>query len=482
MKFNQYSWNLYKTSQEGKEAMSFFANADGYTLFHKFCPHSAFVSEGIYNDWLENLYCYGVSEYERPMSISDAKEIFKSLLASGIMIEGEEWLPRNYFKKVLDFIQPMSYALSKSAPEYFFPYLFLCHIFELNKIADTFNIDLPAIPRRTDYKGRCMYYWNLCEVLYNFRIEQGLSYSELWAFLYDYALHFVSDDRSDCLPKPAQAWLIGGRLYPKDRQLAKKFWQSSPETKKGDILVHYETAPVSAITCIEIAQTDGVIDPLFHYYANTYIGDRIDIPHISLKELKANAQFCNNPLVRKNFRDVNGQPITSDDYTELLRIIKTRGFDIGVLPKLFIPQISQDITINHERDVETKLLEPLLNSMGWFENTDFVRQLPIKAGRGHVVYPDYALHYINKEKEGKASVLIEAKLYMKSNRDIEEAFLQARSYARLLLSQIIVLCDRYCLLVYKSNDGVFDRSRYEKYYWGDLKRVELFNKLKKDLS
>ena len=67
-------------------------------------------------------------------------------------------------------------------------------------------------------------------------------------------------------------------------------------------------------------------------------------------------------------------------------------------------------------------------------------------------------------------------------RDIEEAFLQARSYARLLLSQIIVLCDRYCLLVYKSNDGVFDRSRYEKYYWGDLKRVELFNKLKKDLS
>ena len=111
----------------------------------------------------------------------------------------------------------------------------------------------------------------------------------------------------------------------------------------------------------------------------------------------------------------------------------------------------------------------------------FTRQLPIKAGRGHVVYPDYALHYINKEKEGKASVLIDAKLYMKSNRDIEEAFLQARSYARLLLSQTIVLCDKYCLMVYKSEGGVFDRDRYEKYYWGDLQKAELFNKLKKEL-
>lgn len=70
---------------------------------------------------------------------------------------------------------------------------------------------------------------------------------------------------------------------------------------------------------------------------------------------------------------------------------------------------------------------------------------------------------------------------MKSNRDIEEAFLQARSYARLLLSQTIVLCDKYCLMVYKSEGGVFDRDRYEKYYWGDLQKAELFNKLKKEL-
>ena len=66
------------------------------------------------------------------------------------------------------------------------------------------------------------------------------------------------------------------------------------DTKKGDILIHYETAPVSAITCLWIAQVEGVIDPFFHYYSNTYIGDRIEIPHISLNELKTDGYFSNH--------------------------------------------------------------------------------------------------------------------------------------------------------------------------------------------
>lgn len=482
MKFNQYTWNLYKSSQEGKEMINFFASTDGCTLFNKYCPQSYFVSECVYNDWLENLYCYGISEYEYPTSLSEAKGMFESLIFNGIMVEGKEWLPRNDFKRVLDFIQPMSYVLSRFAPEYFFPYLFLCRIFELNKIADTFNIDLPTTPMRSNYKGRCMYYWNLCEVMYKFRIENELTSYELWAFLYDYALHYIDSGNDTELPQPSQAWLIGGKLTSKDYQASQMFWQSNPETKKGDILVRYETAPISAITCIETALTDGVIDPLFHYYANTYIGNRIEIPHISLKELKENSTFKNHALVRKNFQGVNGQLLTSNDYTALLRIIEIKGFDIKNLPQLFDPQIPGNTTINHERDVETELLEPLLNLMGWYENTDYIRQLPIQVGRGHNVYPDYALHYNNNHNEEKAKVLIEAKLYMKLNQDIEKAFLQARSYARLLLSKVIVLCDKYCLMVYTNNSGIFDRNKYEKYYWCDLEKADVFNKLKKDLS
>ena len=98
--------------------------------------------------------------------------------------------------------------------------------------------------------------------------------------------------------------------------------------------------------------------------------------------------------------------MSSEDYSELLRMIKAKGFDTDTLPKLYTPTLPKNVSIEIERDVEQQLLEPLLNSMEWYENKDFIRQLPIHAGRGHRVFPDYALHYDNKPDYERAKVLI----------------------------------------------------------------------------
>ena len=173
--------------------------------------------------------------------------------------------------------------------------------------------------------------------------------------------------------------------------------------------------------------------------------------------------------------------MSSEDYSELLRMIKAKGSDTETLPKLYAPSLPQNVSIDIEWDVEQQLLEPLLNSMGWYENKDFIRQLPIHAGRGHRIFPDYALHYDNKPDEEKAKVLIEAKFYMKNNQEIEDAFLQARSYACLLESAVIVLCDKQCLIVYEKKQS-FDRDRYKKYDWGELENPDVFNELKNKLN
>lgn len=81
----------------------------------------------------------------------------------------------------------------------------------------------------------------------------------------------------------------------------------------------------------------------------------------------------------------------------------------------------------------------------------------------------------------KAKILIEAKYKMKSNAEIEEAFKQARSYANLLESSVIILCDKQMLLVYAKKES-FDRNNYKKIYWEDLKNPDVFNDLKKVLS
>ena len=171
----------------------------------------------------------------------------------------------------------------------------------------------------------------------------------------------------------------------------------------------------------------------------------------------------------------------SEDFSELLRMINAKGYDTDILPKLYAPTMPENVNIKEERDVELQLLEPLLNSMGWYENKDFIRQLPIHAGRGHRIFPDYALHYENKPDEEKSKVLIEAKLFMKNNQEVDEAFLQARSYACLLESTVIVLCDKQCLIVYEKKQS-FDRDSYKKYYWGELENPDLFKELKNKLN
>ena len=60
-------------------------------------------------------------------------------------------------------------------------------------------------------------------------------------------------------------------------------------------------------------------------------------------------------------------------------------------------------------------------------------------------------------------------------------FLQARSYACLLESTIIVLCDKQCLIVYEKKQS-FDRDSYKKYYWEELDNPDVFNELKNRLN
>lgn len=490
MKFNQYTWNLYKQSSDGQKAILSFSDSDRdewikeELLFEKYNPRlkDSFDAELICNI-LEDFWCCKVSDYENIElpTLEKAGIIYEEIVSTGLRIEDSEILKTGDFDRMLEFVPFLTMELNLLLGDYFFPYLYIDRFYELKKLADYFDIELPPIPKKSDYKARCMYYWELCKVFYQFRIENNLTPDEFSAFMYDYAPNLLHTEEKGSIPHPSQAWFIGGLIKGYGEHWTVGFWQSNQETKKGDILIHYETSPISAITCLWIAQTDGVVDPFFHYYSNTYISGKMDIPHITLKELQVDKYFSKHPLIRKKFQGVNGWSMSSEDYTELFRMIKAKGFNTDMLPKLYAPTMPKNVNIEIERDVERQLLEPLLNSMGWYENKDFIRQLPIHVGRGHRIFPDYALHYDNKPNEEKAKVLIEAKFYMKNNQEIEEAFLQARSYAYLLESSVIVLCDKQCLIIYEKKQS-FDRDRYKKYYWGELETPDLFNELRNKLN
>lgn len=477
MKFNSYIFDLYKSSSHGKDVINSFTTEVGedcYDLTVKYNPLNKSFPKDSFNDMADSTFCYYTSELEKPVTIDEARANFQALINGGLRVDGDQYIYPKDYKLLTAAIAPISFAFYVSS-EFYFPYLFQYNFFSLKKTADLFELSLPIIPKKSDYKARCMYYMDLCELFYSFRIENNLSPVELCAFLYDFAPNMIAK-APNIIPKPTQAWFIGGLIDQIDKAQGCPFWQANAETKKGDILIHYETSPISAITQMWIAQTDGIIDPFFHYYSNAYIGDNIQIPHISLKELKADAYFSVHPLVRKSFQGVNGWSVSSEDYTNLLKIITEKsGKQPEYLPKLYTPNISLQVKVQNERDVESLLLEPLMQELG-IKPTDYIRQLSLQAGRGARIYPDYALFYKNKQGSESAKILIEAKLFMKSNRDVEDAFCQAVSYAKLLESSIVILCDKIALYIYEKNEG-YDRDRYTKHYWGDVQNPDVFRYL-----
>ncbi|WP_126679235.1 hypothetical protein [Prevotella koreensis] len=182
----------------------------------------------------------------------------------------------------------------------------------MKKIASKYDIELPEVPPRTKYFDRCMYYVKLCNILCEFANENKLTHAEMCAFLYDYEIKLIKEEMetetASCqqLPRPLQAWFLVGTYREGERNMTRGFWQGNSETKKGDVLVFYEKSPVKSINSVWRAQEAGVIDPFFLYYSNTYIGNKQEIPPISLEELRNDTYFKNHKLVHKQFQGGSG--------------------------------------------------------------------------------------------------------------------------------------------------------------------------------
>lgn len=428
--------------------------------------------ESFYND----LTSFTFSEI--PTTIEEAIDFYEGYTT---MVDS------SYKESVINNLQ-ITLNLYAICPKFFFPNLFVMNFIALQNFFDKYSLELPKIPSRTDWKGRCMYYMEISKIVYQFRIDNELSPAELCALMFEYAQGHV-DVQEESLPEPSQAWLIGGASGDGEKNANYRFWQANPDTKRGDILIHYEKYPIKAITAVWRAEENGIVDPLFYYYSNTYARHKIDVPHITLDELK-NDEFFRNPrspvakLINKNFQGVNGWTVSGEDYKHFLDLWKAKEFDTSKLPKLYAPELPDGVIIVHESDVSNQLLQPTLNSMGWKEGVDYKPEVHFKAGRGSAKRPDFCLHVTGEGDDLEAKVIFECKLYMKNGKEIEANFTQGRSYAKWGNAQVLVLCDKVQILVYERQNGSFDRNKFKKFYWKEVMggNPDKFNELKRLLS
>lgn len=515
------NWERYKNSVEGKEVIALFNHLtesvctaeEMLAIIKRFNP--TFAKNNSTKDDAGNVeaiaYFDKVIKENLPQNENEWKDFnhgdFFGWLTHCHAVEDENKnlfeAPQIGFKRLLGSNVFLSLALSKYMPEYFIPNLFVIQFVYFKKFVEKYEIDVPEIPQRSDYRGRWIYYIHICNAIVTFSVENDLQdFGELCAFLFDYELTNIKEEMEvehvKPMPKiPEQTWILVGNYGEGEKTMKEGVWQSNQLTSKGDIMLFYEKSPVKKLNAVWTALEDAFIDPFGPYYSYSIIGNKIEIPSeqaITYEDFKNSDYFKvenrgrEGNYVSKNFQDCSGWAVTSSDYKEIKRLLEAKGFDTSILPSLYEPKKLTGVDITLEADVSEKLLVPLLEEMGWKRGEDFKAEVEFPAGRGTTGHkmekrPDFCLHLTGKEKDLGAKVVIEVKLWMKNNEEIEANYFQGLSYAKWGNAQVLVLCDKNQIRVYERNKkGEFDQNKWTRFRWEEMENLEKYNKLKNMLD
>lgn len=346
------------------------------------------------------------------------------------------------------------------------------NFYKLVQIFELFEIPLPQIPGRLKYVERSNYYFELCRVLYDFRLQKGLTPTELCVFLYGFAPRFLENFLVSDLPEANRIYIVGATEGDVRNLLMKplpdsiiQYWQGNEEMLPGDIVLVYETTPFSRIGSVWRAVSPGFDDPFHYYPGKVYLSHPIKIPYLYFNALPHDPVWGKKPLVKAHMQGVNGKPVTCEEYEALKRMIKQRDprFDLNKLPNppLYSQFYREDLQT--EKDIEEMLLNPLLEKLGYNIKKEFVRQFPIRMGRGIRYYPDYALHASGKNGGEHADFIWEAKYRIPTKKQLLEDFGQAKSYAMRLGTNGVRLVSMEGIWVVAAEDH-FNFEKLKKYW------------------
>lgn len=500
MKFNKFVWELYMQSERGKKAIERFSNLTGDFI----------------EDWCRSVDCKFSDEdrdrFDMPGFTIHFPELFRDAI-SGMQFKNMDEANNYYTGKMIeegvpimmpdktgekaelarfsseevdgawyDYVAAVSLGLYQGKPDYFLPYNFRTQFNQVEEIHAEFDIPLPPVPGKGDKVGRSHYYAAINEAWQEFRVRYGLSPAEMCAFLYDFALEFITPLDASDLPTPSKVWLITGGSWDietADNADSKtvSVWGGNTAIRRGDILMLYLVSPRKTIDSIWRACSDGYVDPFFHYHGTLWICGQVKTVPVTFTELKQHPFLSTKPAVKAHFQGPSGKAaFTIEEYEAILEIMRQKGQDLSPLPRIPLNEQLPLLDLQNERDVEVQLIEPFLERLGYKE-TDWVRQMPVKMGRGERNYPDYAFGAKTGRGEESARMVLESKYQLSAHREFVDAFYQTKSYALRLQSRMMAMAAREGVWIFPPENGTFDLKKYIHKTWADMANPDGFHEI-----
>ena len=499
MQFNAFVWELYKESERGRgvlERWTRFQNTregEGFTnpFFEAQKVSDPQATETMNEDSATVIKT--AKDYASKFRINsseEALEIYEGMVHSNLPVLWPNGPDEDDTPDILDaegiadLIYPISLGFYHAHPDYFIPYSFTTQFDLLRRISEQFDLPLPPVPGKRDKVGRALLYGYINEAFHEFRKSYGLSVIEMCAFLYDFTFPFVvADDKSE-LPAPSKVWpVIAGAYDSSDFEWIEaatsdsfSSWNGSANMRRGDVLLMYSVTPHKRIHSVWRAVTDGFNDPFCRYYSTVWVGHPIKTVPVTFKEMKAHPLLAQNAAVRTHMRGPDSGPFTLEEYEAILDMMAAKGQDVSLLPKPRRVSYLPSDALQDERDVEIQLIEPLLERLGYTPN-DWLRQMPVRMGRGERIYPDYVFGAVQKRGEESAAMVLEAKFSISRDKDLQEAYFQMKSYALRLQTKVAVLAAKEGVWVFPRKKESFRLEHHTHHTWDDLTHPDVFHKL-----
>ena len=458
MEFNSFLWNLYKNSTDGRTAIDRDVSdhrapetrhVPAFTINLCFCEFSngEFVQDGLYSIDTVNLreLINEITPGQIVTSADEAEALFTEIVDEGLswsFYEKEKTFEALFgggdddgYMDIIDNIEGLSTGLHDAYPQFFAPYLFPRRFDVLEKICNAFDIPLPQVPGKLKKRDRAIFYLAINREFQNFRNIHGLTPQELNAFLYDFAPKNIITTTPIDLPLPSRIWFVIGGVgkngdfdyLDNADEFSVSHWQGNLETRRGDIVLMWCASPRSYLHSIWRALDEGFNDPFFYYYTMIRVGHSIKITPITFSEISGYPFLGARPAVRARFQGASGTALSLEDYEAICELLRNKGSDLSRVP--LPPDVKEYFIsgVSDERGIEINLLEPLLRNLGYSE-IDWVRQLPVRMGRGERNYPDYVLGCDPRPSEESGIAVIESKFDIRTNKELKDAFVQAKGF------------------------------------------------------
>lgn len=196
-----------------------------------------------------------------------------------------------------------------------------------------------------------------------------------------------------------------------------------------------------------------------------------NIPHVGYQVFSTDPVLKETSLAKTKMSKMDGSRLKPSDYMRLLEVAASQGEVPESTPRMELKtSIADDEAFDLERDVEIKLLEPLLNRLGW-SPVDWCRQMPLRIGRGINKFPDYVVNPIYDLNRPSGEIVLEAKLTIPTNKQFEHDKGQVATYSRLLDAKWAVLVAKEGIWI---SSKAQDYLTYQAWSWSDLEDADRF--------